>query len=767
MTAYNLQPLFINFFFDPVTGDRLIYGTLESWKATDHSTHKAIYETDVITYPNTVPPEYTNPIELNGAGSVGRLYYADDEPYYLKLRKQDDTLVMSIDNYPSSDEGGPVVVTEFDPTNYMLNPQFRFHYQETYENDDDLDTTDEVYVAADNWVFKRNNTNATNTITFPEFILGQSEVPENPKYHFRYQCTSIGAGSETHKDILLKIRGVESFSNDEITLSFQAKSSTSSSIQIAIIQHFGTGGSPSSDVPTLVIEQLDTDWDLITVTTVIPDVDGKILGDNDDDYLYVGIRLPLNSISEVDLVNFQMNKGDELLVFNYKTYEMGQIDKKPLEWPDLVDNDVALGLIVTSPRQISVYHDQVGEISWHSKEASVYGKLLCNGEGLFSDSYIDETGGVVQYRRLNNVVGNIWGYGAKTDAQGSDGYRPLNLGDSATDTLVATNTYIGTISNWSANDSGFTVTTLNPGWTGGLGFIPTQDDGVTIRCRNNATGDVTDASAQTSGFTVTKIQDGSSTKHEIATIVPTDTSSITPGDYFFISSTTDDYYVWLTIDGVGTDPAVGGRTGIQVDLTTASGFTTARHNAVLITEALEGHHTTKITFAAASTLSGGESFFAETDKISSGLYYWYKVNGAGTDPAPSGRTGILVADLAGTETAEEVRDLTTISLASSFYSLPDPNGAFFRAFVSPTDGGLDPDFDNRILAKNFNGYIGTFQQDEFESHNHTGTTYSKANTTSGPDFDGGGFKYATSAIPYDGGSESRPVNFGLVPFIKY
>ena len=38
------------------------------------------------------------------------------------------------------------------------------------------------------------------------------------------------------------------------------------------------------------------------------------------------------------------------------------------------------------------------------------------------------------------------------------------------------------------------------------------------------------------------------------------------GEYFLISSTVDDYYVWLDVDDGSDDPAVANRTGIEVDI---------------------------------------------------------------------------------------------------------------------------------------------------------------------------------------------------------
>jgi len=59
-------------------------------------------------------------------------------------------------------------------------------------------------------------------------------------------------------------------------------------------------------------------------------------------------------------------------------------------------------------------------------------------------------------------------------------------------------------------------------------------------------------------------------KLNTTTIVCGDTASLATADYFFINSANDEtkYYVWYRIDGVGTDPALIGYTGILVDILT-------------------------------------------------------------------------------------------------------------------------------------------------------------------------------------------------------
>lgn len=53
---------------------------------------------------------------------------------------------------------------------------------------------------------------------------------------------------------------------------------------------------------------------------------------------------------------------------------------------------------------------------------------------------------------------------------------------------------------------------------------------------------------------------------QISSIIVLAASSITAGAYFNMHTATHNYYVWYKKDGVGTDPAVPGYTGIEVDI---------------------------------------------------------------------------------------------------------------------------------------------------------------------------------------------------------
>lgn len=150
-------------------------------------------------------------------------------------------------------------------------------------------------------------------------------------------------------------------------------------------------------------------------------------------------------------------------------------------------------------------------------------------------------------------------------------------------------------------------------------------------------------------------------------------------------ATTHKYYVWFNINSAGVDPAVGGRTGIQVagatgataaTLATAArlavnGSTAATYftvsgattHLILTSKKLgnavntaDGAAPTAFTF----TLTQGHSsalqskyFTLYSASDATAYYAWFNVNSEGVDPAVGGKTGIPVA-LAGGESATAV-----------------------------------------------------------------------------------------------------------------
>jgi hypothetical protein len=148
------------------------------------------------------------------------------------------------------------------------------------------------------------------TISRQTFALGQTEVPGNPEYFLRWQMVgNLGnAPSLGHR-----IEDVRTFAGKKATLVFWAKSSgVTTNVTLNVNQHFGTGGSPSSNV-TVLNQPLTIaiGWNKYEFTITIPSVSGKTLGTDGNDYLDFNILWPTGSNTwNVDLANFQMVEGD-------------------------------------------------------------------------------------------------------------------------------------------------------------------------------------------------------------------------------------------------------------------------------------------------------------------------------------------------------------------------------------------------------------------------------------------------------------------------
>ena len=139
------------------------------------------------------------------------------------------------------------------------------------------------YGSADRWLCQNNG--STKTASQQAFDLGQTDVPNNPKYFMRHVATSV-AGAGNYVVMQQKIEGVETLSGKTATLSFWAKADASKNIAIEFRQYFGTGGSPSSSVDGIDAQlvALTTSWTKYTITVDIPSVSGKTLGTDNNDF---------------------------------------------------------------------------------------------------------------------------------------------------------------------------------------------------------------------------------------------------------------------------------------------------------------------------------------------------------------------------------------------------------------------------------------------------------------------------------------------------
>ena len=171
---------------------------------------------------------------------------------------------------------------------------------------------------ADRWDVVVSGTGTTTT-TQQAFTLGQTDVPNEPKYYLRIAKSSGVSGASGGDVLTQKVESVRTFAGQTATLSFYAKASESTTIDFFLKQHFGTGGSPSSDVdqtPTGV--SVTTSWQKFTVTQAFPSISGKTIGTNNDDYLELIMRIDNGSDASVDFAQIQWEKGSVATDFEYR-----------------------------------------------------------------------------------------------------------------------------------------------------------------------------------------------------------------------------------------------------------------------------------------------------------------------------------------------------------------------------------------------------------------------------------------------------------------
>lgn len=313
--------------FADETGRWNVAGRLYFWRDVARDQPKTVYQDREGTIP------HTNPIILDGIGSVGAIFFNDDEPYYITMTDSLGTLppIWEFEDYipalAAGEGGGGGTISS--NTNYAINGQFRFFFENPITNP----AASEIQIAP-YWFFNKSNASGTDSIQFLPFTLGSDTPPGNPTYYCRYDCTILPTG-ETFKDFYIKIKDVNAFQNEEITISVEQRGiSALQQFEFRYLQNFGTGGSPSASVAGAIsADYLTTDWTKISSSVTLPTIAGMTLGTNKDDYLAIIIRMPLDIVTQFDFTKFQVNLGDEVVLYEYQTYDKAKIEERSVNYP--------------------------------------------------------------------------------------------------------------------------------------------------------------------------------------------------------------------------------------------------------------------------------------------------------------------------------------------------------------------------------------------------------------------------------------------------
>jgi hypothetical protein len=296
------------------TGEPLVGGSVTTY-AAGSVIPKATYQDAAGTNPNT------NPVILDGKGEAN-IYWANDNLYFIEVRDALGNMIETQDNYPTVDCESPINTTNFQAINLARNPQFSY-WSNSVDYPGVTQSANNSDFITDDWLFFRNNTNATIQLRRQTFSLGQSVVPSNPIYYFEYICSNAGAGGETYKWLGQRYNSIQSLSGQTVTVAFWAKASANNTaLSCVFTQSAGTGGSPSPDVDTLAVTaNLSTSWAQYSGTVTIPALPSSTsLGTNGDDALILKMNFPLNSTVTIDIANLQFQLPASSGAFPYTSF---------------------------------------------------------------------------------------------------------------------------------------------------------------------------------------------------------------------------------------------------------------------------------------------------------------------------------------------------------------------------------------------------------------------------------------------------------------
>lgn len=196
--------------------------------------------------------------------------------------------------------------------NYLINTNFTYWERALSGTYGSVSTPASGTINCDRWLTLYDGTIGSFTQSRETFVVGQTDVPDEPVYFFKWDHTSAGSGS-TFRRLVQRIdfNGVQTLAGKTVTVAMWMRDPGAQTYSVDFRQFFGTGGSPSADV--VVSSQsasVTSTWTRFVFTFTIPSVSGKTIGTNvDTSYLEFRINMPINALFNLELAQVTLNEG--------------------------------------------------------------------------------------------------------------------------------------------------------------------------------------------------------------------------------------------------------------------------------------------------------------------------------------------------------------------------------------------------------------------------------------------------------------------------
>lgn len=789
-----LQQLFV----DGTSGQLLSSGYLLFFQDSNRSLPQKVYKLTG-SPPNYSYIEYgsldiaTNgwKVNINDVGALDDNLYlypydsSDDiSLYFVQAYNSGSVFQFSREGIPNVEQGG---VSQSISKNFAPNGQFLLHYDipassANHELEGEISTPVTI-VAQGGWTFERPISSAsTDFVLFERFGSAVTNPASTPRYAARVKCTVPDAG-DTFKDLRLKFKGVNTFSSDTdmftIGLSGISNGAGAINASLVLIKYFGTGGSSTQET-VLTTLTIPTSFTNLYTSFTFGSNASFTIGLNDDDYIQLALRYPVNSGFDISITDFILAEGNITRpIFPY-TPE-GEMVNQSLGNGSQITSNEFIGLpVLNGINGFEFDTSAIGKVFQTIDTFPSFGELLCDGSQ-YETSAVSPDG--IPYSRLQKKIYSVTDlipiFGTGLDFVTAFGYE-ANL-------ILSTNKQGAVPDPTNGLPSpGFTFTnivTSPPISTAPVNINasyqnnPTLGAGIVAVCKLQGAFFGGQATAGTTGFlvgsydqyssypfTLFDVPQNISFSHFVLYINSVVISTLS-GKYFLFSNTIADYYLWFKVDGAGADPGVAGRTGIQVNLLSTY---SSEDVSQIIAMAINYLNVTNILTVAASTIPAGSyfNFSSPADEY----YAWFTIDGVGTDPTPSGKKPVKV-DLLTADTAEQVLVKIVIAINSKYFRVPDYRGIFLKGWNSGSNN--DPGAPYRVSQDNAGllcgDNIGTFEYDSNRAHVHD-YFIPESNNVGAPS---GGYvvsdflENAYYQGNQEGSSTSRPRNSYINFVIKY
>lgn len=189
--------------------------------------------------------------------------------------------------------------------NYIINGNFDIWQRTTNASITGFQTD-----SADRWRFFQDGSGMVGTIS-----RQTTDLPTGSNSFLRLNVTNGGVlGSFC--TFRQGIEGVHHLASKSVTISFLAKSTTSSPIFCYIWQYFGDGGGESAPwYSTGQTFNLTPTWQRYSITRTMESIVGKNIGASLNDAVYLEFSLPVNQPFQVDIAQVKVEEGNLVTPF--------------------------------------------------------------------------------------------------------------------------------------------------------------------------------------------------------------------------------------------------------------------------------------------------------------------------------------------------------------------------------------------------------------------------------------------------------------------